>query len=262
MGITKIEWATHSVNPIRGLCPNNECPVFDNCYARRHYQRFHRFKNGTFNPKWDYTIRWDSEAWPPAHIPKGARVFVCSTIEAFGRWIPSSWLWAIFNYCKLRNDVTWIFLTKRPERLKEFSPFPPNVWVGASAPNLETYYRAMDGLKSVKAAVKFISFEPLIGDIGLPGDLFLKGISWVIVGQMTPVRKSTAKVEWIKEIVTAADKAGVPVFLKDNLAGMFTVANLNQEPRLLNAWDMVCGEPVLRQEFPKLPARSTIEEVK
>ena len=48
------------------------------------------------------------------------------------------------------------------------------------------------------------------------------GINWVIIGQQTPVRKATIpKIEWISEIVEACDKAGISVFLKDNLNILF-----------------------------------------
>ena len=42
------------------------------------------------------------------------------------------------------------------------------------------------------------------------------GISWVIIGSQTkPYRPP--KVEWVRKIVEAADKAGVAVFEKNNL---------------------------------------------
>ena len=50
------------------------------------------------------------------------------------------------------------------------------------------------------------------------------------------------KVEWIKEIVDAADAAGIPIFLKDNLKPIFGgVGKLWAFDRKMN----------LRQEFPK-----------
>ena len=66
------------------------------------------------------------------------------------------------------------------------------------------------------------------------------GLDWVIIGQQTPVRSSTMpKVEWIREIVQAADQAGIPVFLKDNLK------NYVSDPENFK----------LRQEFPKVPEK-------
>lgn len=44
----------------------------------------------------------------------------------------------------------------------------------------------------------------------------LEGIDWLIIGAQTqPYRPP--RIEWVQEIVEAADRAGVPVWLKDNL---------------------------------------------
>ena len=67
------------------------------------------------------------------------------------------------------------------------------------------------------------------------------GISWVIVGSQT---KPTVypKIEWVQEIVQAADKAGIPVFLKNNLSDLIPVnSSLRYGP---------AGELRLRQELP------------
>lgn len=67
------------------------------------------------------------------------------------------------------------------------------------------------------------------------------GITFVIIGQQTPIRKATMpKLEWVREIVEACDKAGVPVFLKDNLIPILP------EKTRREIW----GQVVLRQEFP------------
>ena len=53
------------------------------------------------------------------------------------------------------------------------------------------------------------------------------GISWVIIGAQT---KPTVypRIEWVQEIVEACDKAGIPVFQKDNLKPLLG-NNLRQE---------------------------------
>jgi len=70
-------------------------------------------------------------------------------------------------------------------------------------------------------------------------------LDWFIIGQRTPVSaKTKPNVEWIREIVDAADKNKTPVFLKDNLIPMIDELPDN----CFNTID--CGEQVLRQEFP------------
>jgi hypothetical protein len=64
------------------------------------------------------------------------------------------------------------------------------------------------------------------------------------------------KIEWIEEIVLAADMAGIPVFLKDNLQKLF-IQNIDIKGNggyFLPEWARHItsdGRGVLRQEFPK-----------
>lgn len=44
------------------------------------------------------------------------------------------------------------------------------------------------------------------------------GVNWIIIGAQTPYSEKTAPREyWVRDLVGAADRACVPVFLKDNL---------------------------------------------
>jgi hypothetical protein len=75
---------------------------------------------------------------------------------------------------------------------------------------------------------------------------YYSGISWLIIGQQTPVSpKTSPKIEWIKEIVDAADKASIPVFLKNNLLEL-----VNYESPETNFAFNKTGE--YSQEFPNL----------
>ena len=131
---------------------------------------------------------------------------------------------------------TFIFLTKQPQNLIKWSPFPDNCWVGVSVVDNSKIEMAGFSLFGLKAKVRFISFEPLLGDIRQDFKDYLggeDGINWLIIGQQTPVSpKTQPKIEWVEEIVDAADRAGIPVFLKDNLRPLL-------------------HDPILRQEFPK-----------
>lgn len=220
-----IGWCDYTINPVKGLCPVG-CPY---CYARAMYKRF----------KMDRTIRYDPSVFLlMTDSPK--RIFVGSTIDLFHPLV-SLWNDDIFRICRCHPDVTFIFLTKVPERLPLWSPYPDNCWVGASCTNQWQFTVAADYLAGVKALVKFISFEPLLGQIDYGGtcwqEFSMSGINWVIIGQQTPTRKLTApKIEWIRDIVQAADMCGIPVFLKNNLAD-----------------SVIPNDPLnegLRQEFP------------
>ena len=184
--------------------------------------------------------------------------------------ISVGWMGDIIGYCKSVSEQSliyqtilqnpqhkFLFLTKNPENLKSWSPFPDNAWVGVSATDSHNYVDAISGLAHIEAKIKYISFEPLLASCDQPTASYLdaslgrEGISWVIIGQQTPARAGTIpKIEWVKEIVEACDKAGIPVFLKNNLKPLITSqCNMNDE-WAAREW-VQCKYPVLRQEFPK-----------
>ena len=215
-----IEWCDYTSNPVKGYCPMG-CSY---CYARRIYDRF----------KWDKTIRFvpkEFEEWGKAKA--GSKIFVGSMIELFGKWVNDDWLEEIFKYTKYHPDLTFQFLTKQPQNLIKFSPFPDNCWVGVTATDRDSYNNAVWYLKDVSAKVRFLSFEPLLDNpvAGILdnrhswpvmyGSILQDVIDWLIIGAQT---KPTVmpKLEWVKEIVEAADSAGVPVFLKNNLAPLLS----------------------------------------
>jgi len=211
MGIKKsIGWCDYTLNPIKGKCPMG-C---DYCYARRIYDRF----------KWNPEIRYEDPFWQ-FHKLKGkppCRVFVGSTIELFGDWIRPEWWHNIFSYCRAYSEHSFLFLTKLPQNLPKAivaigGKLPENCWMGMTVTDKRDFIRCHHYLYNVDAKVKFLSIEPLLGRCNISKDI-LALYDWVIIGQQTPVSKKTEpKISWIKEIVEAADKAGVKVFQKDNL---------------------------------------------
>lgn len=156
----------------------------------------------------------------------------------------------IFGVARACPQHTFIFLTKQPQNLIKFSPFPPNCWVGVTATNAKMLREALMYLEEIRASVKYVSLEPLLGQIydplyflnALPD--FLSVIDWVIIGAQTKPYKPP-KIEWVEEIVRACDKAGVKVFLKDNLLGMDLPYNDMFFPY------ECAGSRRLRQEVPK-----------
>jgi len=237
MNKTKIEWCDYTVNPVKGICPM-ACPY---CYARAMYKRF----------KWNPEIRLDLSVFDPLTFIKGKRIFVGSTMELFHDDIPDDWRWGILEYCKVRKQHTFIFLTKQPQNLIKWSPFPENCWVGVSASNEKELATRAKLLASVQASVKFASVEPLLSwDLVSPYHLserFKEWFDWFIIGQQTPIlAKTQPKIEWVQEIVEAADKVGIPVFLKNNLRPL--IATLSATEALPFYDSQTCE---LRQESPK-----------
>ena len=247
-----IGWADFTINPIKGLCPvackDNQGKEY--CYAAGERGLYKRFK-------WNPEIRFEPEVFADLiKVPAGSKVFIGSTMELFWDGHPKKWLDLIFYNVKLFPDITFQFLTKQPQNLPAWSPFPDNCWVGVSVTTSGDMTNAFYGLSGIKAGKTFISFEPLLGAIGINDHVPLKNawLDWVIIGQKTPPnQKTTPKIEWIKEIVESCDKANIPVFLKNNLMNMFVY---NQQSIMLPHWALNRnGEGGLRQEFPCLNHR-------
>jgi len=226
--MSKIEWCDLTRNPIKGKCPT-ACPY---CYARAIYD----------DNKWDSGIRFRPEVLDD--IPKRpCRIFVGSTMDLF---LFPEWLPAIFDRCRQHPEHTFIFLTKKPQELPCWSPYPQNCEVGITATDAEEAFDRTSYLASVEARVKFVSFEPLLGEpdvsYGQLGEV-MQSIHWVIIGAMTGRKGKLVQLqaerypqlhlekldavgrkwtllphlEWVRDIVVAADQAAIPVFLKDNL---------------------------------------------
>ena len=160
----------------------------------------------------------------PMHLKKPSRISV-------------GWVGDIIGYCDsssvARESIirtiqkcpqhTFLFLTKNPEKLHQWSPFPDNCWVGVSATDRKMFSMACHYLNEVKAKVKYISFEPLLdwNTEVFPLTMINQGlwqgyIDWVIIGSQTKPYKPP-KIEWVLDITEAAEKANIPVFWKDNL---------------------------------------------
>lgn len=155
----------------------------------------------------------------PTHVRKPSRFLVCFTGDLFGDWVPEPVLRYAFDVMRGNSRHTFLCLTKQPQNLPRFNPFPDNCFVGVSITNVRQALAAVTPMAEVEAKVKFVSYEPLLDEV--PCKHIMNLVQWVIIGAQTPYKGSTApKVEWVREIVEAADKVGVRVFLKNSLSAL------------------------------------------
>lgn len=219
MNKTKIEWTDYTWNPVTGCL--NGCEY---CYARKIAERF-KFENG-FNPTF-YPERMDD----PRQAKKPAKIFVCSMADLFGDWVSDDWIRRILNVVQYAYPQhTFQFLTKFPENLSKWNPWPSNAWVGATVTDEQSFIKALTWLPFVKARVAFISIEPFLGPISLRNYemLCVAGIDWIIIGAQTNPYVPP-KTEWARDMVIVAKRAGIPVFLKDTMKRVFGVGAVMQE---------------------------------
>jgi len=175
-----IGWCDKTFNPVTGCL--HGCWY---CYARKIAMRF----DGHFKPTFH-----EDRLKEPYKLKKPSKIFVCSMADLFGDWVPRYWIGKILKVIKENPRHTFQLLTKNPKRYLEFK-FSDNVWLGIT----EDYINQarLNYLKMAKTKYKFISFEPLLGDMSA---LDLSGIDLCIVGAMTGARAVKPKQEWIDGI--------------------------------------------------------------
>lgn len=204
MNRTKIEWTQWTYNPIVGC--KHGCWY---CYAKKLTQRFKKiFPNG-FEPTF-YPERL-KEPW---NLKKPSKIFVCSIADLFAPWTPKEWQIQVIQsieMCPIKH--TFQLLTKNPEGINKHHVFPNNVWVGATVNTREDYWRIRE-IASVQAKVRFISFEPLLGDME---NVELGGINWVIIGKLTSSKKVKLDMKWVMDISAECSRHKIPIFFKNNL---------------------------------------------
>lgn len=151
----------------------------------------------------------------------------------------------IFHTIERCPQHTFLFLTKNPEKLLDWAPFPDNAWPGVTITNLDMAVEALPVFALLEAKIKFASYEPLLERVPCKHTMDL--VDWVAIGGQTrPTR--LPEIAYVQEIVQAADKAGVKVFLKDNLKPLFSTLTIND--KWVWAKDLGYGG-LYRQEMPR-----------
>jgi len=104
-------------------------------------------------------------------------------------------------------------LTRRPDRMAKLAaslPRLPNVWLGTSVEDESVVHR-IDELRRVPAAIRFVSFEPLIGPVGV---IDLSDVDWAIVGGESGPRARPIREGWIDDIHDRCRDHGTAFFFK------------------------------------------------
>lgn len=133
--------------------------------------------------------------------------------DLFHEEVPFEYIGDIFDVMAEADQHVFQILTKRHERLAELAPlleWPVNVWMGVSIEN-NRWARRADALRTVPAAVKFISAEPLLGPLS---ELDLTDIHWLIAGGESGPRHRPIREEWVADLRDRCTEAGVSFFFK------------------------------------------------
>lgn len=265
MGETKIEWATTVWNPVTG-CTKISAGC-QNCYASRMATRLAGRYGYPNEEPFRLTVH-PERLVEPFRWKKPRTVFVVSMGDLFHSDVPCDFIEAVFGVMSMLGRHTFVVLTKRPENAAEFfrkrtlldcqssavfaadpsrkelahktdlaaingdgrNRWPlPNVWIGTSAENQEQADKRIPHLLECPAALRFVSAEPLLGNVDLSpwleiardresGRIVRSGwrpeIDWVIVGGESGPHARPCDVTWIRLIAKQCRDAGVPPFVK------------------------------------------------
>jgi len=193
-----------------------------------------------------YPRFWEEKLYHPwGGKPKG--IFVCDMSDLFGIGIPEEWTKKVLDLAKLHTENRYYLLTKQPQNLIKFSPFSENCWVGVTATNDDMLHKSLIWLQAIEAKVKFISFEPLLTEINV--DFYAGEVQWLIIGAQTKPTKFP-EISWVREIVEAANKAGVKIFLKNNLRPLLIPEDCRKPNYLTEDIFWASEKAQLRQEMP------------
>ncbi len=267
MAKSKIEWTDMTINPIVGC--TKVSPGCQNCYAERMAKRLKAMGKPQYQTVinecgWTGQVAFHRPALEQIRkAPAGKKIFIGSMGDIFHENVPFDILDRCFRqFAWVRNQKkTIILLTKRPQRMLEYyehlkrdgAVFMPgtnletrskipeeylhHIWLGVTAENQEQADKRIPILLQVPAAVKFVSIEPMLGEIDVKDYLRCQGcgysrkdmyihwdhhlcknptpiLDWVIVGCESGPKRRPCKLEWIESIVDQCKEAGVPCFVK------------------------------------------------
>ncbi len=223
MAETQIEWTDATWNPVAGCSIVTEGCT--HCYAMEMAKRLEAMgvekyagltrKTGK-RTVWNGVVREDREALSiPYRWRKPRKIFVNSMSYLFHERVSDEFILDIWRVMSDTPHHNYQILTKRPERMVELvstriDGVLPNVWLGTSVENSDVAYR-VEHLRKAPAAIRFISFEPLIGSVG---SFDLAGIHWAIVGGESGKSARPIREEWIDEIHEQCLAAGTAFFFK------------------------------------------------
>jgi protein gp37 len=262
---TGIEWADATWNPVVGCSVLS--PGCTHCYAMRfaaarldgnpktpHYLGTTQRVNG--QPVWTGRLGLAPEhVWTqPLRWKRPRRIFVNSMGDLFHENVPPGWLDHAFDVMARASQHTFLILTKRAERARDWlsapetrltvtgdwasRPWPlPNVWLGVSVEDQRRADERVPVLLDTPAAVRFVSAEPLLGPIefrrrdgsestcwlsgsfsdtesGRAGRCVHGGIDWVIAGGESGKDARPMHPDWARGLRDQCAAAGVPFFFK------------------------------------------------
>lgn len=204
-----IEWTEATWNPVTGCTVVS--PGCAHCYAKTFAERFRGVPGHPYEFGFDLQLR-PERLHQPLEWKKPRVIFVNSMSDLFHEAVPFEFIASVFDVMRRADWHTFQVLTKRADRVAEIAqrlPWPDNVWMGVSVEN-QRWTSRIDALRTVPAAVRFLSCEPLLG----PLDLNLDRIDWVIAGGESGHGARPMRLEWARALRAQCEANGTKFFFK------------------------------------------------
>jgi protein gp37 len=241
---SKIPWTEATWNPVVGCSKKPISTGCDNCYAKSIATRFsgkgNNFHGVAKNGKWTGDVIFsEKKLHDPLKWSKPKRIFAGSMGDIFYSGVSESQLVRIFQIMNVCRRHTFIILTKRPGRMLDFlndidMSYFPHVWFGVSVENQQAADQRIPILLETEATVKFISCEPLIGEVDI--EKYIRGLDWVIAGGENGTGARICDFLWIDSLRMSCRDYGVPFFFKGygSWVPNFGICNSGSEQVKLN----------------------------
>ena len=233
MSKTRIEWADSVWNPVTGCTPISE--ACENCYAKRMSKRLAGRCGYPKDEPFRVTLHPD-RLGQPLHWKKPRRIFICSMGDLFHEDVDDGFLCRVFEAIAVAEQHTFMILTKRPERMREFFErcghgIWDNLLLGVTAENQQRADERIPILLQIPAVRRFVSVEPMLGPVNpvaaLDAAIVIEGkveipavdgidnwLHWVICGGETGPGARPMHPDWVRSLRDQCQSAGVPFFLK------------------------------------------------
>lgn len=213
--VSKIEWTDATWNPVRGCAKVS--PGCKHCYAETLAERFRGVRGHPYEFGFDLRLVPEKLA-EPLRWAAPRMVFVNSMSDLFHPGVPDAYIEAVAQVMARATWHTFQVLTKRSERMRDllntklaFAARAAHVWWGVSVEDRRHGLPRIGHLRAAQAAVRFLSIEPLLEDLGI---VELDGVRWIIVGGESGPGARPLHKTWVTSLKNQARAACVPFFFK------------------------------------------------
>jgi protein gp37 len=210
-----IEWTDATWNPVRGCTKIS--PGCKHCYAETFAERFRGVPGHPYEQGFDLKLA-PHKLSEPLKWSSPKTIFVNSMSDLFQVGISDTFIEQVGRVMQMADWHTYQVLTKRAMHMQEMLSGPlsfaaelQHVWWGVSVEDRKYGLPRIEALREAPAAVRFLSVEPLLEDLGA---IDLSGIHWVIVGGESGHGARRMASEWVRSIREQCAASNVPFFFK------------------------------------------------